>query len=1192
MSKASRYTLSFLLVLLLCATHFAQSVTNVSAGVTWQVQLVNTIDTSYDAQVYHIDPMLQGQDMGAVIKSLHARNVTIVCYFSGGSKENFRSDANQFPSNIVGNTLKGWSNEEWLDIRNFNQTGLATIMNNRLDAMKSMACDAVSPDNTDGYRNDPGFPLTAQDTLDYLNYLADAAHSRGMAIGLKNMLDLIPSVKDKYDFAINEQCHQYSECDQLQPFAQANKAVLGIEYTGQTKLAAANFPNFCASSNASSYSFVTKNMNLDAWIESCRTLNYNGTQPSPSPQPEGIASCLAVDMHLLIYLTLTLVALNLSPSYAERRRRNLKGRPHDWDGPQSESRARRKGRLDVLKQSSTAEQHESYINQVPVEILTHIFARLDPFALGTAGLVCRYWRHVITDDACWRDAFLAFFGCSPFQRLAEESWRMEYTLRTRLLRRWEKGRGMTMLFDPRIGPIHEVYTDLEHSWMLVGSLNKGIAVRCDPSNGKVDRDIIYASDENASLEIAKMKIDSHRILWGYNTGYIALTTRTRHSNNRSLKQFADFHNGPVSALAWSESFQDIVLSGGVDGITKLWDVATGRCIRNLQLSVAPITALYYNPKTHIIIGNANGAVYVWHLDSTKLVHRAATTTSHLPPTQSHSDSNNSTAAISTVIITAPTKAPTGVKRIVYDQVTDSIFISYDGLGFVIQYSMQGEKLAIFGDGHSGNVTCMETSRSGNTPSVNPQPPRSLSRSNSEELQPKMKTMVPSIPSTSTMVLQKEDNSNVNIGATPTPPTLSKSEDIRLLVTGDSFGTIYLWDIDAARPSAPQSISGSPFVAEPLRVINAHHSAVSCLYSDAFKIISGATDGWVKVWDPLTADLIKVLHNRSTRHTAPESEARYTANHVTSTSFGGIVTLGGHVKVWDFAPDITLTGHRGRRQNPRHSAGNLNAPKAHLHHEIKQAVKDSKQQLRLEKEMRERERKLFDKHTLGGLSDRERLDLAIMLSREESDTGTSSQATPITHAALADQEEEDLIKAVMASLEISNGGGAPKTAQEEAASAQGNGVGDHSPLAHVDDEHYPTLPARRPSDMAQNFATSFGSLATSPSPSSTPTWSNIVASPGPSPSLRPQKSEPSSWSSSQGSYVNSYTYSTKQSNVHSKIRTIPVWEANALRSSGGDDSASQRESDLGTHDVSLDGGEVWYDDEEELQFVLQMSKEDT
>ena len=66
---------------------------------------------------------------------------------------------------------------------------------------------------------------------------------------------------------------------------------------------------------------------------------------------------------------------------------------------------------------------------------------------------------------------------------------------------------MTMLFDPRIGTINEVYTDLEHSWMFVGSLEKGIAVRCDPSNGKVDRDIIYASDDNSVLEIAQMKVD-------------------------------------------------------------------------------------------------------------------------------------------------------------------------------------------------------------------------------------------------------------------------------------------------------------------------------------------------------------------------------------------------------------------------------------------------------------------------------------------------------------------------------------------------------------------------------------------------------------------------------------------------------------------------------------------------------------
>jgi len=53
-----------------------------------------------------------------------------------------------------------------------------------------------------------------------------------LAIGLKNDLAQIPQLVQWFDFAVNEQCHQFEECDELDPFISANKAVLNIEYSG------------------------------------------------------------------------------------------------------------------------------------------------------------------------------------------------------------------------------------------------------------------------------------------------------------------------------------------------------------------------------------------------------------------------------------------------------------------------------------------------------------------------------------------------------------------------------------------------------------------------------------------------------------------------------------------------------------------------------------------------------------------------------------------------------------------------------------------------------------------------------------------------------------------------------------------------------------------------------------------------
>lgn len=51
-----------------------------------------------------------------------------------------------------------------------------------------------------------------------------------MAVGLKNALNLIPSVINKVDFAVNEQCHKENECGDYIDFTRNDKAVFNIEY--------------------------------------------------------------------------------------------------------------------------------------------------------------------------------------------------------------------------------------------------------------------------------------------------------------------------------------------------------------------------------------------------------------------------------------------------------------------------------------------------------------------------------------------------------------------------------------------------------------------------------------------------------------------------------------------------------------------------------------------------------------------------------------------------------------------------------------------------------------------------------------------------------------------------------------------------------------------------------------------------
>lgn len=173
--------------------------------------------------IYFVD----GADTPADVVSAIAARGTAVCYFSAGSWEQWREDAGAFPEAVKGKVMGGWPDENWLDIRS---PALKPIMAARMQACKDKGFLAVDPDNVDGYTNDSGFPLTAQDQIAYNTWLADTAHAMGLAIGLKNDLDQLTNLTSKFEFFVNEQCQQYQECGAYAPVKAAGKPVFNIEY--------------------------------------------------------------------------------------------------------------------------------------------------------------------------------------------------------------------------------------------------------------------------------------------------------------------------------------------------------------------------------------------------------------------------------------------------------------------------------------------------------------------------------------------------------------------------------------------------------------------------------------------------------------------------------------------------------------------------------------------------------------------------------------------------------------------------------------------------------------------------------------------------------------------------------------------------------------------------------------------------
>jgi hypothetical protein len=232
---------------------------------TWQWQLTGTVDQSFNVQVYDID--LFDND-ASVISSLHSKGRKVICYMSAGTYENWRPDASSFPSSVLGSG-NGWPGEKWLDIRQISI--LAPIMRARMDLAVQKGCDAIEPDNIDGYSNNTGFPLSGTDQINYNRFLATEAHERGLSIGLKNDIDQVPDLVNDFDWALNEQCSQYNECNTLVPFINAGKAVFNAEYSG-------NSATFCPKMNALKISSIKKNLDLDAPMTPCWT---SADDPAP-----------------------------------------------------------------------------------------------------------------------------------------------------------------------------------------------------------------------------------------------------------------------------------------------------------------------------------------------------------------------------------------------------------------------------------------------------------------------------------------------------------------------------------------------------------------------------------------------------------------------------------------------------------------------------------------------------------------------------------------------------------------------------------------------------------------------------------------------------------------------------------------------------------------------------------------------
>jgi hypothetical protein len=205
------------------------------------------------------------QENAAAVSAIHAAGARAICYIDAGGAESFRPDFpayQAFNDNcggcLFGKPIGGFRNEFWLNINNDQgqRTFILGQIGARLDRCVANGFDGVEMDVVDAWSNRTGLTITPDTQLLFNTALANLAHSKGLTVALKNDVEQIPDLASYFDYAINEQCEQYSECGNYTTyFASAGKAVFQVEYKLSTS-------KFCPPANTANRNAILKTFDL------------------------------------------------------------------------------------------------------------------------------------------------------------------------------------------------------------------------------------------------------------------------------------------------------------------------------------------------------------------------------------------------------------------------------------------------------------------------------------------------------------------------------------------------------------------------------------------------------------------------------------------------------------------------------------------------------------------------------------------------------------------------------------------------------------------------------------------------------------------------------------------------------------------------------------------------------------------
>jgi hypothetical protein len=116
----------------------------VGAKIQMMISAVPKVDSSLAPRNVSIFDVDLFETPSSTIHALKAKGIKVICYFSAGTGEDWRSDYSQFTSSDLGAGLPDWQGEKYLNLRSDN---VLRIMQARIKNAADIGCDGIDPDN-------------------------------------------------------------------------------------------------------------------------------------------------------------------------------------------------------------------------------------------------------------------------------------------------------------------------------------------------------------------------------------------------------------------------------------------------------------------------------------------------------------------------------------------------------------------------------------------------------------------------------------------------------------------------------------------------------------------------------------------------------------------------------------------------------------------------------------------------------------------------------------------------------------------------------------------------------------------------------------------------------------------------------------------------------------------------------------